>query len=152
MNDEVAPNKLTEKLEKMSKAELVTYANLTYGLNVNSNHGKDDLINAVTRAATKYAGNAQVSLDVSSLKPGHARIKINKTELNKQGRPVIVGLNGKMCSLPVGAEIVVPNALVEILNHATRYEYEVDPAQGNELVRREVQSYPFSVLEMAPSA
>ena len=137
-----------DKLNDMTKAELVVYANMTYGLNVNSKLAKHDLIENIQRASQKFGGNAEVSADANALKPGFARIKINKTETNKQGRPVIVGLNGKQYSLPVGVEITVPMPLVEILNNAVQFQYEVDPALDNELVRREVHSYPFTTLEM----
>ena len=140
---------LADKLEGMSKAELVSYANLTYGLNVNSRLAKHDLVQAILKSSMQYAGNNQIEIDANTLKPGYARIKINKTELNKQGRPVIVGLNGKQYSLPVGPEISVPLPLVEILNNAVQFQYEADPANDNDLVRREVHAYPFTVLEMS---
>lgn len=141
----------TSALESMTKADLVTYANMTYGCNVNSKLSKDDLIQTIERSARKFSGNTDIQVsDSNVLKPGYARIKISKTELNKHGRPVIVSLNGKAASLPVGLEIIVPLAYVEILNNAVQYKYEVDPANDNELVRQEVHSYPFSVIEMAP--
>ena len=140
---------LIQKLNEMSKAELVSYANLTYGLNVNSRASKHDLVENISRASQKFAGNSLIEIDAKVLKPGFARIKVNKTEVNRQGRPVIVGLNGRQYSLPVGVEITVPLPLVEILNNAVQYQYEPDPAQDNELVRREVHSYPFTTLEMA---
>lgn len=137
-------------LEKMTKAELVVYANMTYGLNVNSNLDKYSLIDNIQRAALKFAGNVELTIeDENVLKPGYSRIKINKTETNKNGRPVIVSLQGKAASLPVGIEITVPNSYVEILNNAVQYRYEADPANDNELVRQEVHSYPFSILETA---
>ena len=139
-----------EKLEAMTKAELVVYANMTYGANVNSTLNKHDIITTIEKSALKFSGNTQVLInDENLLKPGHSRIKINKTETNKRGRPVIVSLNGKAASLPVGVEITVPNAYVEILNNAVQYQYEPDPANDNELERREVHSYPFSVIETA---
>ena len=139
-----------EKLESMTKAELIVYANMTYGANVNSNHNKDNIIQTIERSAQKFAGNTDLNIDDgSALKPGYARVKLNKTEINKSGRPVIVSLNGKAASLPVGVEIVVPIAYVEILNNAVQYRYEADPANENELVRQEVHSYPFTVIEQA---
>jgi len=142
---------LQNTLEAMSKSELVTYANMTFGLNVNSRLSKNDLIHAVTTASRKFAGSTKLLMqEHEGLPPGYARIKINKTELNKSGRPAILGLNGVHYSLPVGVEIQVPLPLVEILEHAVRYEYEPDPANDNELVRKEVHSYPFSVLEISP--
>ena len=138
------------QLETMTKAELVTYANMTYGLNVNSQLDKHTLIDNITRASLKFAGNTEFSIDDENvLKPGYARIKINKTELNKSGRPVILSLNGKAASLPVGVELTVPLSYVEILNNAVQFRYEADPANDNELVRQEIHSYPFTVIEMA---
>lgn len=142
----------TNALEDMDKSDLVTYANMTYGLNVNSRLSKQELIQQITKASQKFAGNAAVSLDTKTqLQPGFARIKINKTELNRRGRPVIISLNGKASSLPVGKEIIVPLSYVEILNNAVQFQYEPDPANDMELEKREVHSYPFSVLEMIPA-
>lgn len=141
-----------DQLEEMTKKELIPYANMTYGLNVSAAMNKHDIVQAIQRATQKFAGNAQIAANSqNSLKPGYARIKINKTELNKAGRPIIVSLNGVAASLPVGHEITVPLAYVEILNNAVQYQYEPDPAQENELVRREVHSYPFTVIEMIPA-
>ena len=137
-------------LESMTKADLVTYANMTYGCNVNSKLSKDDLIQTIERSARKFAGNINISIDDSKvLKPGYARIKLSRTELNKKGRPVILSLNGQAASLPVGKEITVPIAYLEILNNAVQYKYEADPANDNELERMDVHSYPFTVIEMA---
>jgi len=140
-----------EALEGMTKADLVTYANMTYGCNVNSKLSKDDLIQTIERSARKFVGNLDVKVnDDNVLKPGYARIKLSRTELNKKGRPVIISLNGTAASLPVGQEITVPIAYLEILNNAVQYKYEADPANDNELERMEVHSYPFTVIEMAP--
>ena len=137
-------------LDAMTKPELVTYANMTYGCNVNSQLSKTDLIQTIEIASRKFAGNINLTVnDENILKPGFARIKINKTEMNKNGRPIILSLNGKAASLPVGKEITVPLSYVEILNNAVQYKYEADPANDNELVRQEVHSYPFSVLEVS---
>jgi len=137
-------------LLEMSKSDLVTYANMTYGLNVNSRLSKEELIQQINKATQKFAGNAAIAInDKEQLQPGFARIKINKTEINKRGRPVIISLQGKAASLPVGIELTVPLSYVEILNNAVQYQYEPDPAKDMELVRREVHSYPFTVLEMS---
>jgi hypothetical protein len=138
------------RLESMTKPELITYANMTFGANVNSKMNKDSIIQTIERSTQKFAGNNELSIgDEDVLKPGYARIKINKTEINKSGRPIILSLNGKAASLPVGIEITVPMSYVEILNNAVQYRYEVDPANDNELVRQDVHSYPFTVIEMA---
>lgn len=141
----------TTALEAMSKSDLVTYANMTYGCNVNSQLDRHSLIQTIITASQKFSGNVDVIIDDTNvLKPGFARIKINKTEMNKQGRPAIVSVNGKAASLPIGTEIVVPLKYVEVLNNAVQYRYEPDPANDNELARQEVHSYPFTVMEMSP--
>ena len=98
-----------DQLETMSKSDLVTYANMTYGCNVNSQMAKHDIIATIEKSAIKFAGNNAIKInDENLLQPGYSRIKINKTEINKRGRPVILSLNGKAASLPVGVEITVP--------------------------------------------
>lgn len=138
------------QLESMDKAELVTYANMTYGLNVNARTPKEELISNILRASQRYRGNSDIDMSDKVLKPGYARIRLNKNELNKAGRPVIVGLNGTMYSLPVGPEFNCPLPLVAILNNAVQTQYEVDPGT-NELVPREIHAYPFVVLETSPA-
>ena len=137
---------LFEELSAMKKPQLIEYANLTYGLAVNANHNKTDIINGIMSAHMKFRGNTNVALDTGQeLRPGQAKIHISKTELNKRGHPVIVGLNGVMASIPVGQPVIVPEAYVEILRNAMRTEYELDVGT-NELVPREVPSYPFNLI------
>jgi hypothetical protein len=141
----------TVDLEALTKQELVKLARLTYGLQVNTGLHKHDLVTMIEKTAGQFAGNAHIQVDDdSALKPGHARIKINRTELNKKGRPVICGLQGTFYSLPVGIELTVPLSLVEILNNAVQYQYEPDPENDNELVRRDVHAYPYTLIEMTP--
>jgi hypothetical protein len=136
---------LKANLEKMSKKDLIEHANLTYGLALNANHQKHDIINAIERSQMRFRGNRELSIGANELKPGYSRIRMTAGELNPSGRPVIVGLNGKQFSIPVGVEVNIPNPLVEILENALRREYRQDPSTM-ELIMNEVPSYPFSVL------
>ena len=142
-------NVLEERLRTMTKEELVIYGNMTFGLNVNARMNKEDLIGSILRSESKFGGNTDLLTAESSLPPGYAKIKLNKTEMNKSGRPIIVGIQGRMYSLPVGPAFGCPLPIVEVLENAVQYQYEQDPAT-NELVRREVHSYPFTVLETSP--
>jgi hypothetical protein len=134
-----------ELLEKMTKKDLIEHGNLTFGLSLNANHHKEDIVNAIERAGMRFRGNQDLSAGDVELKPDYTKIRLSAGELNPTGRPVIVGLNGKMYSIPVGVEINVPNPLVEILSNAIKKVYKQDP-RTNELIVSEVNSYPFSII------
>lgn len=148
-------DEFTEMLEGMTKQELVKYARLTFGLQVTAKYNKHDLVAQVKDARRKFKMNDKLQLGVAledGLLPGYAEIQIHRTELTKGMKTVIVGLNGQMASLPIGGKSFgCPLELVEILQHAVRYEYEQDTTvDPPELLQREVHSYPFTIHRVNP--
>ena len=80
---------------------------------------------------------------------GFCTISVHTHEDAAQNFPVDVGVNGRQYRLPRGQQIVVPVAVIEVLDHARidSWVREVD-AQGNpQLVRHERMSYPYSLLD-----
>lgn len=147
-------NEFTQMLEGMTKQELVKYARMTYGLSVTARLNKHDLVFSIQEASRKFALNDQLQVGDSlekGLLPGNAEIQLHRTDLNKKMKSVIVGLNGHMASLPIGTTFGCPLDLVEILEHAVRFEYEQDTTvHPPELVMKEVHSYPFTIHKINP--
>ncbi len=149
-------NEFLEMLEGMTKQELVKYAQMTFGLSVTAKYSKPDLLLMVQDARRKFtmSDSLQIgdALENEGLKPGFAEIQIHRTELTKGLKAVIVGLNGKFASLPIGSKpFGCPLELVEILQHAVRIEYEQDTTvDPPELLEKEVHSYPFTIHRVNP--
>lgn len=148
-------NEFAEMLEGMTKQELAKYGVATYGLSLTTKYSKQDLIGYIKDAAQKFRGNEQIrvgdGLKNEDLPPGNAEIQLHRTDLNKGMRACIVGLNGKMASLPIGKEFWCPLEYVEILKNAQRIEYEQDwTSDPPQMVPREVHSYPFTIHRISP--
>lgn len=143
-----------EMLEGMTKQELVKYANMTFGLSLTAKFAKHELVVAIKDAQGKFVGNETLQIGESldeGLLPGYAEIQLHRTELTKGLKSAIVGLNGKMASLPIGVKFGCPLEHVEILQNAVRYEYEQDTTvDPPELLKREVHSYPFTIHNINP--
>lgn len=82
----------------------------------------------------------------------YSRITIPKSDdPNKLDRPVPVSLNGQAWLLHRGVEIIVPDAVVEILRNAVENKYSTDEETGDQLVY-EVPAYTALVLGPATEA
>lgn len=81
---------------------------------------------------------------VHKYKPGETRtIVIQKDKTLGGDRPVVVGYNGTLFSIPRGIPIVVPAPVMEILFNAEETLVEWDD-KGNALTYRQAASYPTS--------
>lgn len=148
-------NEFAEMLEGMTKQELAKYGVMTYGLSLSTKYSKQDLIAYIQDAARKFKGNDSIQigehLKSEELPPGCAEIQLHRTELNKNQNAAIVGLNGKMASLPIGNQFWCPLEYVEILKNAQRIEYEQDwTSDPPKLIPREIHSYPFTIHRISP--
>jgi len=143
----------TEMLEGMTKQELVKYARMTYNLSVNNRYQKHEIIGAIKDAAKKFSMNKHLqtsgSISTSGLQPGYSEIQLHRTELTKGQRSAIVGLNGRMASLPIGEKFGCPVELVAVLDNAVGIEYEKNPDTG-ELEERKTHTYPYTVFRTEP--
>ena len=149
-----AKDEFTEMLEGMTKQELVNYARMTYGLSVTARYNKADLVQAIKGAAAKFKMNADLQFGTQlddGLKPGYAEIQLHRTELTKNMKSAIVGVNGKFASLPIGHKFGCPLEYVHVLENAERIEYEQDTTvDPPELVEKRVHAYPFTVHRVNP--
>lgn len=143
----------TDMLEGMTIPELVKYARMTFGLQVTAKLKKHEIIAAIKDAQSKFHLNqdmqSEEAMEQDGLGLGMAEIQLHRTELTKGMKSIIVGLNGKHASLPIGVRFGCPVELVEILENAVRIEYEQDP-ETNELVERQTHSYPFTIFKVNP--
>lgn len=143
----------TEMLEGMTKLELVKYARMTYNLSVNNRYQKHEIIAAIKDATKKFSMNKHLqssgSIASSGLQPGYSEIQLHRTELTKGQRAAIVGLNGRMASLPIGEKFGCPIELVQVLNDAVGIEYEKNP-DTDELEERKTHTYPFTIFRTEP--
>lgn len=148
-------DEFSEMLAGWDKKELIKYGNATYGLGLTAAMNRPDLINAIQQSAKKFALNQTIKvgehLAEQEVTPGFAEIQIHRTEMTKGMNNVIVGLQGRMASLPIGTRFWCPLELLGVLQDAVRFEYEQDKSVNPpELIEREVHSYPFTVLRIAP--
>jgi hypothetical protein len=147
-------SEFTEMLEGMTKQELVKYANMTFGLSLTARYAKHELVETIQQAQQKFQLNDNLQFGASleeGLKPGYAEIQLHRTELLKGLKAAIVGLNGKMASLPIGTKFGCPLEYVDILQNAVRMEYVQDTSVNPpELLENPVHAYPFTIHNINP--
>lgn len=137
-------------LKKASKDEIRQYARDELGLTFPPAAGVDTMRSAVAQALGLDAEDKPKEAKVVPEADGRIAIVIHKTGEQGGDRAVPVGVNGRMYLIKRGEEVRVPAAVVEVLKNAveTKYEWRPDPTKpnGGEMVARDAQAYPFSVL------
>lgn len=140
-------------LQKLSKPEICTIGRLTYGLTMNINEPKESLINLIINAAHKFKGNSEMRVveinEAVEVPKGCVKIRVQPGEHNPKRRPIIVGLNFRMASIPVDKDVVLAGKWLSPLKDAveTKYLVRQNTATGkDELVATEQHKYPFSIL------
>lgn len=119
----------------MIRSELEQTAN---DLGVKFPHNASD--DTLRKRITEQLGEpTELTKEAPAPKAEGKRIEITIPQDARDQQPVQVGLNGKMYLIKRGEKVIVPKAVVEILEHAVRFEY--DP---NTMKRTEVLSYPFT--------
>ena len=117
---------------------------------------KEDIKQAIER---KLAGRTSVILagKEGKVPPGHAKIIINEDPTpGSKNWPVPFNVNGYMCTIPRGKEVIVPMRIVRTLQNATskrRVQTEHQDEYGRGIFRETtvtVPSYPFQLLEAVP--
>lgn len=140
-------------LEKFTKKELITYANQTFGLHVNMDHEKADLINMIVQSERKFKGNAGIRVlekgDTSKVPPGHVKIRVSPGKYDRTPRPVIIGHQFKLCSVPVNKDVIIPAKYLVCFEDAVQDTYFQDEETG-EFVCQPEHAYAYSVLERGP--
>lgn len=139
-----------EELEAMTKKELVAYANLQFGLGVNANYNKAELVKLIERTQRSYKGNEGVRVvkegSNDRCRPGEVKVRLRPGKYDKVPRPVIVGHNFKLAAIPVNQDVIMPAKYLQCLQDAQQDVYFQDP-ETNELMQQKEYTYDFTVLE-----
>lgn len=153
---EVGEQVSRELLKEMSHEGLVMFAKLNYGLtNISTNSNpREEIEDIIMNAARKYKGNAEMKVvDMNAeveVPPGYVKIRVSPGDHNPNNRPVPVGLNFRMATIPVNKDVVMHEKWLPCLQDAVQTKYFVDksdPSGREQLGWMEQHSYPFSILE-----
>lgn len=139
-----------EELEAMDEMDLISYANLNYGLGVNKEMPKYELVNLLDRTQRKFKGNENVRVlrrgEEYTCRPGEVRIRCRPGKHDKVPRPIIVGHQFKIASIPINVDVIIPAKYLTCLQDAVQDTYFQDP-ETRELIRQEEYTYDFTILE-----
>lgn len=142
-----------DALKKLTAIELENMARSLYGLNISNGMDKAELINLIVNATQKYRGNADIKVvpenDSSVEVPkGYVKIRVSPGPHNPKNRPIPVGLNFKMATIPVNRDVVIPGKWMPCLEDAieSRATIGMDDSGRETLIWTDQHKYPFSIL------
>ena len=139
----------------MSHEGLVLFARMNYGLaNVSTkSHPREELENLIMNAARKYKGNAEMRVvemnEEVEVPPNYVKIRVSPGDYNPNQRPIPLGMNFKMATIPCNKDVVMHTKWLPCLQDAVQtkyYVYKSNPSRES-LGWMEQHSYPFSILE-----
>lgn len=142
-----------EALSEMDHPSLVMFAKLNYGMNVSTkSNPPGELIEMIMNAARKFKGNAEMKVvnmnEEVEVPPGYVKVRVSGGKYNPNNRPIPIGLNFRMATVPVNKDVVMHEKWLPCLQDAVRTEYYVDSSgPSEELGFQEIHSYPFSIIE-----
>jgi hypothetical protein len=145
-----------EYLEGLDHEGVVMFARLNYGLAQIStkSNPKEEIVDIIMNAARKFQGNSEMSVhDMNTadveVPPGYVKIRVQSGENNPNKRPIPIGLNFRMATIPVNKDVVMPDKWLPCLEDAVQTRYFIDKSDPNNetLGWMEQHSYPFSILE-----
>lgn len=117
---------------------------------------KEDIKQAIMRKLEGRAAPLLASKD-DKVPPGHAKIIINEdASPGAKNYPIVFNVNGYVCTVPRGKEIIVPQRVVRTLSDAKVkriVQKSVQDQYGREVFQNTtvtVPSYAFQVLESNP--
>ena len=151
IGDEVSRSMLKE----MDHASLVLFARLNYGMTgmTTQSNPREEVIELIMNAARKYKGNAEMKVvpmnEKVEVPPDYVKIRVQPGSNNPNQRPIPIGLNFKMATVPVNKDVIMHKKWLPCLEDAVQTKYFVDrsdPAKET-LGLMEQHSYPFSILE-----
>ena len=158
MEHESTPNEgavfTRDTLSKMKKHEITGMIRMLYGVSINpEQYSKADLIDQGMKLARQYKGNADMRVVKKNDKnvevpEGFVKIRVSPGEYNKKARPIILGLNFDLCSVPVNRDVVMHGRWLPCLEDAVERRYALgEDDDGNEtLVWSDQHKYPFSII------
>jgi hypothetical protein len=139
-------------LDKMDKPELVAIGQQWYGLRIPIETIKRDMIDILLNAAIKFKGNAEMRVVPEDAKvevpKGYVKIKVQPGEHNPRKRPIIVGMNFKLASIPVNQAVIMEGKWLPCLEDAIEVKYfeGVDEDGKHTLDWSDQPKYPYSIL------
>jgi hypothetical protein len=143
-------------LEKMDHDTLILFGRLQYDLQLNKKQNpKAECVDLLMSAARKYKGNAGMRVmkeeDKTACPPDHVKVRVSAGKYNPNQRPIIVGLNFEMASIPCNKDIIMHKKWLTCLQDAVRTNYFVDKSGPEETLGYQMEhQYPFSVLDRGP--
>lgn len=144
-----------DQLAQMEMPDLVRYANEHFGLGVTKDYNKFDIINQIEQSMRKFKGNAMMRVvgdgDKGPVPPGMMKIRLRPGKHDRIPRPVIVGHQFKIASVPVNRDVIMPAKYLVCFEDAVQDVYFTDEVT-KEWVCQEEHAYSYSVLEMGPPA
>lgn len=138
-----------EDLEEMTKMDLVSECNARFGLKVNKNYSKVELVDLFIKKQGEYTGNSRITVDKNNEKEvpeGYIKVTVQAGKYNPKQRPVFCSLNFKPFTVPVNIPVIMPAEYENCLKDAVRRDYSYDE-EMEELVAQDNFSYPYSILE-----
>ena len=137
-----ALKELRENLELLPMSELRTKATRNFGLRLNREDNKEDIIDKIVGAASK--ADYAIAAKTDRPAPGWARIKCHPVP-GKPSFPFYVGVNGYFIWIPFNVEVDVPIKIIGVLDNAQEMRISTDEF-GNRKQQLE-SSYPYSLLD-----
>ena len=126
-------------LTTADRDELIDYIRSTLGINP-SQDSTDDELRAM---ALGPKGRKKASKPAAS---DMAVINIHKVGGPMGKQDVFVAVNDRTFLIKRGVDVEVPKSVLHVLQNAVEDVYEYDE-EARDLVKREVQAYPFTVVQ-----
>lgn len=142
-----------DTLEKMNKSELATFGRSLYGLDISpATNPKNEMVDLIMNAARKFKGNAEMKVvnmnEEVEVPKGCVKVRVSPGDHNPGQRPIPLGLNFRMATVPVNKDVVMSGKWLPCLQDAVERKYFVSrgPDGTEQLDWRDQHKYPFSVL------
>lgn len=142
-----------ETLKKFNKSELATYGRVNYGLNVSpSNNTAEEMIDLIMNAARKFKGNAEMKVvnmgEAVEVPKGYIKIRVQPGDHNPNQRPVPLGLNFRMATVPVNKDVVMHGKWLPCLQDAVERKYfKTRTSDGEETLGwNDQHKYPYTIM------
>ena len=136
-------------LESWDKTTLMSECNARFGLRVNKNYNKVELIDLFIKKQGEYSGNSQITVDKNNEKEvpeGYVKIVVQPGKYNPKQRPIFCSLNFRPFTVPVNVPVIMPAEYESCLKDAVRRDYTWDEVE-EELNTQDNFSYPYSIME-----
>ena len=140
-------------LKKLTTIELENMARGLYGLNISNGMTKKELVDIIVNASQKFRGNAEMTVVAKDDKTvevpkGYVKIRVSPGPHNPKNRPIVVGLNFKMATIPVNRDIIMDGKWLTCLNDAIESKAVIgtDETGRETLMWQDQHKYPFTIL------